>query len=312
MDKIKEFIEEEVNDYRLDSESKENETKEIFFTYLLLGYSLNKFKKWLDKKWDKSDKKQMESSKLKLEKLIDEVNQIEGVKSSKDFFETIKYKRFEELKEDFKGEALKYYKKRLEISSKVPDKAEYLKEFVNKYDKYMANIPYFKDGKVYSWHTLSDYSSMIYNTNLTRQGWNRTLTDAEESGNNLLYLAAHPFACPLCMPFQGKYYSAKPGKNNKYPLIQTALDGGIGHPNCKHVPTLALDSIKMQDDDFNSEEWAMKYKEQQKLMAVYRKKEKLKTDLEIYKKLNNQTEIDLANAKLKKINSQIREIKSNL
>lgn len=311
MDKVKEFIEKEVSDYRLASETKENETKEAFFTYLLLGYSLNKFKQWLDKKWDKSDKKQMDNSKIKLEKLVDEINQVEGVKSSKDFFETIKYKRFEELKEDFKGEALKYYKKRQEIASKVPDKAEYLKEFVSKYDKYMANIPYFKNGSVYSWHTLSDYTSMIYNTNLTRQGWNRTLTDSEKTGNDLLYLSAHPFACPLCMKFQGKYYSAS-DSGGEYPSIQTAIKGGVGHPNCKHVPTLALDSIKMQDNDFNSEEWEMKYKEQQKLMAVYRKKEKIKTDLNIYKKMNNQTEIDLMNAKLKKINQQIREIKTNL
>ena len=310
MDKIKDFIEEEVNDYRLKTEVKENETKEQFFTYLLLGYSATKFKEWVDKKWDKSDRKQMATSKVKLEELVDKANEVDDIGKTKNYFELIDYKRFEEVKKSFTDELLKYYEKRQEIAEKVPDKAEYLKEFVDKYDKQMANVPYFKNGKVYSWHTLSDYTSMIYNTNLTRSGWNRTLTDADRTGKNLLYITAHPFACPLCMQYQGKYYSTK--KNDIYPYIGTALDGGIGHPHCKHVPTIATSSIKMQDDNYNSVEWQERYETQQKIMAVERNKEKLRTDLSIYEKMGDQTKIDLTKAKIKKLNQKNRELKSSL
>lgn len=310
MDKIKDFIEEEVNDYRLKTEVKENETKEQFFTYLLLGYSATKFKEWVDKKWDKSDRKQMTTSKVKLEELVDKVNEVDDIGKTKNYFELIDYKRFEEVKKNFIDELLKYYEKRQEIAEKVPDKAEYLKEFVDKYDKQMANVPYFKNGKVYSWHTLSDYTSMIYNTNLTRSGWNRTLTDADRTGKNLLYITAHPFACPLCMQYQGKYYSTK--KNDIYPYIGTALDGGIGHPHCKHVPTIATSSIKMQDDNYNSFEWQERYETQQKIMAVERNKEKLRTDLSIYEKMGDQTKIDLTKAKIKKLNQKNRELKASL
>ena len=310
MDKIKDFIEEEVNDYRLKTEVKENETKEQFFTYLLLGYSVTKFKKWVDKKWVKSDRKHMASSIAKLEELVDKANEVDDIGKTKNYFELIDYKRFEEVKKSFTDELLKYYEKRQEIAEKVPDKAEYLKEFVDKYDKQMANVPYFKNGKIYSWHTLSDYTSMIYNTNLTRSGWNRTLTDADRTGKNLLYITAHPFACPLCMQYQGKYYSTK--KNDIYPYIGTALDGGIGHPHCKHVPTIATSSIKMQDDNYNSVEWQERYETQQKIMAVERNKEKLRTDLSIYEKMGDQTKIDLTKAKIKKLNQKNRELKASL
>ena len=310
MDKIKDFIDEEVNDYRLKTEAKENETKEQFFTYLLLGYSVTKFKKWVDKKWDKSDRKQMATSKVKLEELVDKVNEVDDIGKTKNYFELIDYKRLEEVKKSFTDELLKYYEKRQEIAEKVPNKAEYLKDFVDKYDKQMANVPYFKNGKVYSWHTLSDYTSMIYNTNLTRSGWNRTLTDADRTGKNLLYITAHPFACPLCMQYQGKYYSTK--KNDIYPYIGTALDGGIGHPHCKHVPTIATSPIKMQDDDYNSVEWQERYEIQQKIMAVERNKEKLRTDLSIYEKMGDQTKIDLTKAKIKKLNQKNRELKASL
>lgn len=308
--KTNDFIEKEVQEYRLETEKKENETKEQFFKYLLLGYSTSQFKKWLSKKWDDSDIKKMKIATSKLEKLVDKTNGVDNSESTKEFFSTIQYKRFTELKNKFSEECLKYYQKRSEIASKVPNKAEYLKEFVDKYDKYMANVPYFKNGEVYSWHTLSDYTSMIYNTNLTRTGWNRTFTDAEKVGTDLLYLPAHPYACPHCLEWQGRYYQAQ-GKG-KYPPIQKALDGGLGHPNCKHVPVPAFDDEKRQDDLFNSSEWEEKYKAQQKLMAIEREKEKVRTNLSIYKNLGNQTEIDVAQAKLKKLNEKTNEIKNSI
>lgn len=305
-----EFIENEVQEYRLQTEKRENATKEQFFKYLLLGYSVSKFKKWLSKEWDDSDIEKMKVATSTLEKLVDKTNKIENQGKTQEFFSIVPYKRFKELKKDFSEECLEYYKKRLEIASKVPNKAEYLKDFVDKYDKYMANVPYFKNGKIYSWHTLSDYTSMIYNTNLTRTGWNRTFTDAEKAGTDLLYLPAHPYACPHCLEWQGKYYQAQ-GKG-KYPSIQKALDGGVGHPNCKHVPVPAFDDKKRQDELFNSTEWEEKYKAQQKLLAIERLKEKLRTDLSIYKNLGDQTSIDLIEAQIKKLNEKSREIKSSL
>ena len=119
-----------------------------------------------------------------------------------------------------------------------------------------------------------------------------------------------PETDPRCREYQGKYYSTK--KNDIYPYIGTALDGGIGHPYCKHVPTIASSPIKIQDDDYNSIEWQARYETQQKIKAVERAKEKLRTDLSIYEKMGDQTKIDLTKAKIKKLNQKNRELKASL
>lgn len=310
MDEISLYIENEVNDYRTLMEQKENKTKEQFFHYLLLGYSLAKYKKWVFKEWNDDDTKKMTSSEKKLEKLIDKKNKVKNNEKTEDFFKKIDKKRFKEVKKSFTDELFKYYQKRQEIAEKVPDKAEYLKEFVDKYDKQMAMVPYFKNGKVCSWHTLSDYTSMIFNTNLTRSGWNRTLTDAKKFGKTILYITAHPFACPRCMQYQGKFFSTK--KHDKLPYIETAFEGGLGHPNCKHVPTLADSTEPIQDDTFNSPEWEEKYKAQQKLMAIQRADEKLNSDLRIYKELGNQTQVDKTTNKIRKLGEKDRELRLSL
>ena len=310
MNKVEKLIDDEVNKYRKYQEDKENQTKLKLFMYLLDGESYTEFAEWLEKMWSKSYKSKMDESKKKLEKLVDDLNEVVVEGETKNFFELVDYKRIEDITHDFTKDVLKYYKKRQEIAKKVPDKAEYLKEFVETYDKYMANVPYFHNGKVYSWHTLSDYTTMIFNTNLTRSGWNRTLTDAELTGNTLLYVPAHPFACPRCMEWQGRYYSSK--RNDIYQYIGDAFEGGLGHPNCKHVAIIAQKTIQMQNNTYDSPEWVEKYKTQQKIMAVEREKEKLRTNLSIYQKIGDQTQIDLTKAKIKKLNEKNRELKASI
>ena len=307
MDEIRDYISKEVDAYRLRSEEKENETKEQFFTYLLAGYGVLEFKKWLNKKWNSNEIQEMKKSTKKLINIVDKENKLKPEKTE-NYFDMISYERFDEITKDYKDTVVSYYKKRKKIADKVPNKAEYLNDFVNAYDKYTANIPYFRKGKVYSWHKLSDYSSMIYNTNLTRSAWNETLSAANETGNTLLYVSSHPYACPKCMEWQGRYYSTRNG--DVYPNIQVAIRGGLGHPNCKHTITVALKPSKTQKERYDSKEWEEKYKLQQKLMALYREKEKLKTDLVIYQKLNNQTQIDLVKTKIKRINQEIKKIKT--
>ena len=68
----------------------------------------------------------------------------------------------------------------------------------------------------------------------------------------------------------------------------------------------------MQDDNYNSVEWQERYEIQQKIMAVERNKEKLRTDLSIYEKMGDQTKIDLTKAKIKKLNQKNRELKASL
>ena len=74
MDEIRDYISKEVESYRLRSEEKENETKEQFFTYLLAGYGVLKFKKWLNKKWDSNEIRSMKKSTKKIINIVDKKN----------------------------------------------------------------------------------------------------------------------------------------------------------------------------------------------------------------------------------------------
>ena len=74
----------------------------------------------------------------------------------------------------------------------------------------------------------------------------------------------------------------------------------------------AQKTIQMQNNTYDSPEWVEKYKIQQKIMAVEREKEKLRTNLSIYQKIGDQTQIDLTKAKIKKLNEKNRELKASI
>ena len=174
-------------------------------------------------------------------------------------------------------------------------------------------VQYNKDGTVRSWHNIANYNSMLYNTNLTRSGWNRTIYDSNLLEKELLYLPAHTFACPLCMPYQGKVYS-KENKSGytqdgvKYYPQEMAIAGGVGHPNCRHQWTLYWSEDQLQKNDYNSEEWVEKYKAKQKNRAIERKISTITNDRKIYRKIGNYEEVDKANQKINALKSKIVNI----
>lgn len=179
---------------------------------------------------------------------------------------------------------------------------------VDTYEKVQAVVPYYnKDGSVRCYQTVSTYLSMLFNTNLNRSGWNKTMYDANLLGEDLMYLPPHPFACPLCMVWQGKVFS-KNGKDKDYPKMQDAIDGGVGHPNCKHQFLIYWGKEMLQEDNYNSPEWEEKYKTKQKIQSLQLERTRLKTDRDIYKSIGNYDEVDKTNAKIKKINAKIKEL----
>ena len=218
-------------------------------------------------------------------------------------------RRFIEVERKYETTMQKYYKGRLKtLDNGYVDKQTYLTKLVKKYDDTQAIIPYFnKDGTVISYHNIASYNSMLYNVNLNRSGWNRTIYDSKLLDNDLVYLPAHPFACPLCMEWQGRIYSVS-GKSTKYPAKDLAIDGGVGHPNCKHQWVIYWGIEQKQDDTYNSEEWQQKYEDKQKIQSLQLERTKLKNDRDIFTQLGNYEEVDKVNSKLKKINSTIKEL----
>ena len=170
-------------------------------------------------------------------------------------------------------------------------------------------IPYYnKNGTIRSYHNIASYNSMVYNTNLTKAGLNRTLYDSKLLENDLVYLPAHPGACPLCMQFQGKVYSIS-GKNPKYPKQSIAIEGGVGHPNCKHEWVLYWDSSQIQEDKFNDIAWEEYYERKQKIQSLQLERTNLKVDKRILESIGNYGEADKVQAKIRVLNSKIKELK---
>lgn len=291
------------------------QTKKLFFKCLNENKPLNYFEQEASKIWDKVDHKYMEQRIEELENMISAKNTdgheiLNPDAKFEEIFKLEPERRFIEVERKYQKTMERYYKGRLKtLQNGYVDKQTYLKNLVNKYDKTQSVIPYYnKDGTIRSYHNIASYNSMLYNVNLTRSGWNRTIYDSKLLENDLAYLPAHPFACPLCMQWQGRIYSVS-GKSKKYPPKDTAIKGGIGHPNCKHQWTIYWGIEDVQKEKYNNAEWEEQYEKKQKIQALQLERTKLKNDKSIFAELGNYEEVDKVNSKIKKINSVINELK---
>lgn len=296
------------------------ETKRVFFDFLKKNKTVAEFKKETERMWNRVDHKYMTNRIKELEDMI-EARDLKGNPilnpnaEYKQIYELAGEQVFKNTEKKYKFNIDEYYKNRRKTANKsYIDRDSYLSKLVSKYDEIQATIPYHnKDGTVRSWHNIADYNSMLYNTNLNHSGWNRTMYDANLLGEDLLYLPAHTYACPLCMPYQGRVYSAsgKSGYTNDgvrfYPQDE-AIDGGVGHPNCRHQWTIYWDKSQLQDDVYNSTKWQEDYEKKQKIQALQLKRTKLKNDKKIFENLGNGEEVDKVNAKIRRINATIKEL----
>ena len=88
-------------------------------------------------------------------------------------------------------------------------------------------------------HNIADYCDMAIRTankraNLMGEGEMR-----KKLGNPLVYISKHGGACDKCSPWQGRVYiddvwSGGKKEDGKYPLLSTAIEGGLFHPRCQH------------------------------------------------------------------------------
>jgi hypothetical protein len=289
-------------------------TKQLFFDCLKEKKSTEVFKEEASKIWGNIDHSYMKQRIEELEKMISATNSaghkiLNPDATFKEVFKIEPDSRFTRVEYDYSKTISKYYDTRLNtVKEGYVDEQTYMSELVKKYDDNQATIPYYnKDGTIRSYHNIASYSSMLFNTNLNRSGWNRTMYDAELLGNDLTYLPAHPFACPLCIMWQGRVYSIS-GKDKKYPPKENAIDGGVGHPNCRHQWLLYWGEDQVQDEKYNSPEWDQKYQDKQKIRSLELERSRLKNDRSIYEKIGNQAEADKVNSRIKTLNSKIKEI----
>ena len=202
---------------------------------------------------------------------------------------------------------------------------ETLSKFMTKYDQLNNTVPYFSHstGQIVRYVDVGTYNSMLYNVNLTRSAWNRTFYDALLFGENLFYLEAHMFSCPVCAEYQGYVYAMnsisledsmilRQYGNPRAIYMNTAIEDGVGHPNCKHQWLPFLDAEQIQDDKYNSPEWEEKYKTKQKIQSLDLEKSRLLTDRRIYKELGQEGLVDKTTSKIKRIREKKKELEKQL
>lgn len=318
-DEISEIINEEVQIYSKESYDYLDEVKKLVFTCLIGKISYDIFKGKLNKvnsKYNKIEKNRTSKGYKKVKDKVVETNKTPISSKKIDFtkedltqllFQLDKTSQIK-AKDKFIRIITNYYKTTLKTAKKEYISIDdYLKKKLTQYDKVEKVVAYHnQDGTIRAYYDIASYNSMVYNTNLTSSAWNETINYCYENNTDIVYVEPHPFSCPLCQEWQGKFYSLT-GKSSKYENIENAYKGGLKHPNCKHNITTNVG--QRETNEYSSNEWIERYQARQKKQALELKRKRLKTDRDIYKELNNYEEVDKINAQIRTLNSAIKEQK---
>lgn len=328
------FIQDKVWESTVKYTRMELTTKEKFFENLYNRTSVDEYTKGIYELWGSIDHTYMDKSIKELQKMViqrdfkdaemygDKKITTRSVKltnswrefklTDSELYKLNPERDFKTIEERYVKRHIKLYDNLLKRYKDSKDIATDLINFMKEYDRLDKTIPYFSHttGKVIRYVDVSTYNSMLYNVNLTRSAWNRAIYDAKLLGNHLWYLPAHPFACPDCAMYQGRVYSDERGHG--YPLKETAIEGGVGHPNCKHVWVSYWSPEQIQEDKYNSSEWDEKYKTKQKIQSLDLEKSRLLADRRIYKNLGSQDLVDKTTSKIKRIRGKMKELEAQL
>lgn len=103
-------------------------------------------------------------------------------------------------------------------------------------------------------HNIADYCDMAIRTankraNLIGEGEMR-----KKLGNSLVYVSKHGGACDKCTSWEGRVYiddvwSGGTEKDGKYPLLSTAIAGGLFHPRCHHGVSTYYEDINEEPEE---------------------------------------------------------------
>ena len=111
-------------------------------------------------------------------------------------------------------------------------------------------VAYFHNGEPIRHVRLSSYLSMLHNTDLTRAGWNQSMSDSEKLGIDMFIIPYHPFSCLDCWQYQNRPLTREEVERI---IGETAEEksGDIIHPNCKCTLALYWDSSQIQPIKYN-------------------------------------------------------------
>lgn len=118
------------------------------------------------------------------------------------------------------------------------------KQVARRYEKELAEhgVTGFRDSADRNWN-MRTYAEMVARTSTMEAHLQGTANRLVEQGHDLVVVSAHPGACPLCVPWEGKVLSIT-GKTEGYPTLEEAKAAKLFHPNCRHAYSLHIDLDK--------------------------------------------------------------------
>lgn len=119
----------------------------------------------------------------------------------------------------------------------------------------------YKDGRRVN---IADYCDMAVKTAQTRATLMGEGELRKDLGVSLVYVTKHNTSCPKCSQWQGRIYiddvwSGGTKEDGKYPMLSTAIAGGLFHPRCRHGMSTYFEDINevpedMQENEHNHED----------------------------------------------------------
>jgi hypothetical protein len=291
----------------------QNKTKELFFRCLDENRDFEYFKAELEKIWGNVDYSYLEEQIAEYQAEIHKKNtHQEKTKKgiTKGLFALVPLLVIMNTDKKFQNVKLREYTISLKSYAYKSDKQEYLKLKVKKYNNQI--VPYYSQttGELVRYVQPSTYDAMIQNTNLTRSGWNQTLSDGDEMGQAMFYIPGHSFSCPHCLEHQNKPMTREDVEDFIGKSDETS--GDILHPNCKCELSFYNKGTKIKKYKYSDSELEEQYQIRQKANTLTLRKEEILSDMRIQKSLGNQDEVDKLNQTRNRINKEIRELKEQL
>jgi hypothetical protein len=166
---------------------------------------------------------------------------------------------------------------------------------------------------------IADYAQMALRTAATRSKLQGEAARRAEYGVNTVLVSQYGACSETCMPWQGRVYiddvwggytgetQSGRGKSQKtglwHPLLSTAVENGLFHPNCRHTATTFVEGISTVPAPLDAEKTAENYKLEQQQRALERKIRKAKRMAE---GLQDPAAVNMWKGKVKEAQTELR------
>lgn len=313
------YIADSVFKVKLNYERMQNRTEELFFRCLEEERDPEYFAEKIEKIWGNVDHTFMEEEIERYREIIH--TRINGKKetlvkeNAADLFALVPITVLLGVENRFKKQKIKEFKhseKHVADLQTQEQKDEYIKMKLGKYTNGSVIYRVHAGTDKFSFRLVppSVYNSMIYNTNLTRSGWNQTMEDADKVGANYFMIPYHSFSCPHCLSYQEKLLT----RNEIIEIAGRADEskGDILHPNCKCEITIWDRNLTIPKSPLTEAEKEEVSEIRQKVNGLTLEKERIQTKMNIAKENDYMDVYDKYNQQRNKINKSIRDLKEQL